>query len=403
MTERRPRVASVLGEQGYGKTRLAARLTGLVRAALPQAEIVELYAREPLGNDADELLAGLLRRALELPLVAPSDGGRELLRQRLGGGEGGGESVTAAALLLRWISPEDAAVQSLRAAPGALRANLARAGMASLCRLAARGPVVVLLDDAHWADDTLLDALEQATVSELPLWICAFGRPGFGQSRPGWGQRAAHVHRLSLGALDEVSAAALCRHLLEPATNVPEPIIQRLIERTQGVPLYIWELMRGLRRDGLVREQAGGVWSVASEVLDRMSDSPLFEWLARRGAGLAAAGAGRPGPAAGADGTRVHDRGGGWCAAGDAARAGGRVPPGRRSGPGTLAPDATAGAAWSRSSRLRDRGDARYRRQPGAPGAGPEHPSGGAGPLPPVLTAGAGAPAPPGVARRRGR
>ena len=44
-------------------------------------------------------------------------------------------------------------------------------------------PVLVVLDDVHWADDALLDALEQATASELPLWVCAFGRPVFAESR----------------------------------------------------------------------------------------------------------------------------------------------------------------------------------------------------------------------------
>ena len=70
--------------------------------------------------------------------------------------------------------------------------------------------------------------------------------------------------------------------MLDPATGVPEPIINRLIDRTQGVPLLIHDLIRGLRREGLVRQQPGGVWVVATEVLDRMADFPLTQWLANR-------------------------------------------------------------------------------------------------------------------------
>ena len=155
--------------------------------------IIELSATEALGQDADEALAQLLRQAAELPVRPPADGGRELLMERLG--ETATEAVVVA-LLLGWISPDDTAVRSLLAAPGVLRTNAARAGMTALCRLAGQRPVLVLLDDAHWADDALLDALEQATVSELPLWICAFARPAFATQPSGLGtagRRRSHA------------------------------------------------------------------------------------------------------------------------------------------------------------------------------------------------------------------
>ena len=55
-----------------------------------------------------------------------------------------------------------------------------------------------------------------------------------------------------------------------------------------------------------MREQAGGAYYVASEVLDRMSDSPLFEWLASRELDELPAGAGRPRPPAGGPGPRAR-------------------------------------------------------------------------------------------------
>ena len=273
--DRQPRVASVLGEPGLGKSHLARALRDRL-AQTPGTEIIVLTARAPLGADRDEPLVALLRRGLELP----EDADLPLLERRLGAA--GRETVAAAAWLLGWCSLEDPTIQSLRAAPGALRTGVARAGRAALQRLAELGPTAVLLDDAHHADNALLDALEQATVSALPLWIAAFARPSFAASRPGWGQRARHLHTVQLTALAPDGAAGLCRHLLAPATHVPEPLIDRLLERTQGVPLLICELVRGLRREGLVRQAPGGVWYVASEVLDQLSDSPLFDWLASR-------------------------------------------------------------------------------------------------------------------------
>ena len=279
VADRRPRVASVLGEQGFGKTRLRYELAHLFGAGLPDAAVIELDAREAVGESADELLAELMRRSLDLPRQPPSSAARELLMERLGGTVA--ESA-AGGLALGWFSLSDPAVRSLQAAPGVLRANTARAGMAAVSRLAQRRPVIVLVDDAHWADDALLDALEQATVSELPLWVCAFARPTFASSRPGWGQRAGGGHTVRLGSLDRASAGELCRYLLEPASQVPQPVLDRLVDRTQGVPLLIHDLIRGLRREGLIRREVGGVWVVASDVIDRLSDSPLTEWLASR-------------------------------------------------------------------------------------------------------------------------
>jgi serine/threonine protein kinase len=144
LRERRPRVASVIGEQGLGKTRLGFELAQILRTRLPGTELIELTAREPGGNDADEVLAELLRRALDLPIEAPLAGASDLLAERLGGR--GRETAAAAGLLLGWISPEDPAVQSMRAAPGVLRANVARAGMEALSLLAARPPRGVVLE-----------------------------------------------------------------------------------------------------------------------------------------------------------------------------------------------------------------------------------------------------------------
>ncbi len=276
----RPRVASVLADAGLGKTRIAFELARVLRARLPGAEVIELRAREPLGSDRDETFAELLRRALELPPGRPIDGGRELLSERLG--ELAKETYAGAALLLGWIERDHPAITALRAAPGVLRANMARAGLEALRRLATRRPVLVVLDDVHWADDALLDAIEQATVSELPFWVCAFGRPSFADSRPTWGQRASHAHVERLGPLDPDGAAELTRQLLHPASNVPEPVIRRLVERAQAIPLFLIDLVRGLRSEGLVRTQVGGVSYVATEVIDRLPESPLVEWIAGR-------------------------------------------------------------------------------------------------------------------------
>jgi hypothetical protein len=90
------------------------------------------------------------------------------------------------------------------------------------------------------------------------------------------------VRAVRLGPLDPASAGELCRQLLRPATNVPAPVIARLVDLAQGVPLLVCDLIGGLRREGLVQKRVADAWYIATEVLDRIPDSPLVEWIAGR-------------------------------------------------------------------------------------------------------------------------
>src|SRR5262249_39694757 len=153
-----------------------------------------------------------------------------------------------------------------------------------LRRRAARRPLFVVLDDAHFASDVLLSALEYAALAEssMPIWICALGRPTFEQQCPSWGERAAHREQHQLGALDPRSAPALCRLLPQPVESVADSAVHHLVERAQGIPLLLVELIRGLRREGIVRRSPKGqAWYLATDELDRLPDLPLIEWLAR--------------------------------------------------------------------------------------------------------------------------
>src|SRR5438132_14260160 len=89
------------------------------------------------------------------------------------------------------------------------------------------------------------------------------------------------LHRL--GPLEPARASELCRRLLAPAENVPRAAIDLLVQRTQGIPLQLVELVRGLKRDGLVRKRLrGDTWFLATDELQKLPDSPLIEWLAER-------------------------------------------------------------------------------------------------------------------------
>ena len=273
-------VITVTGDTGTGKTHLFREMADRLAAMEPRATLLALRAREPALGDLDRTLIETLGRGLDARLA---QGGTGVARD-------GADLPPVLALALGRRPPEagaaaEAPLRDLGAAPGALRSAMTVAVGEELRRMAAARPLFVLLDDAQFAGDVALAALEYASLAEarVPLWVCAIGRPSFVQDRPAWGERAGRREQLSLGPLDRGSAAVLCRRLLWPVETVPGSAVQHLVERAQGSPLLLVELVRGLRREGIVRRSPkGDSWYLATDELDRLPDLPLVEWLARR-------------------------------------------------------------------------------------------------------------------------
>lgn len=287
--ERVPSVTAVIGEAGHGKSHLRRLLIERLRSLAPSVVVLDLRARELLAGGGD-CVRELLSEALGLPATLPLAMRLATLRERLGSASSA-EAEAALALALGWIEPHAAesahfpGLRVLEAAPFALRATLTVAGGEALRRRAERTPLCVVLDDAHHADDATLSILEYATLAEAraPIFVCTMARPVFREIRRSWGERAARHEIMDIDPLDAASATALCRALLYPAENVPESAVRRLVERTQGIPLLLVELVRGLKGAGIIRRFHGGRgFYVATDEIDRVPDLPLIEWLAHR-------------------------------------------------------------------------------------------------------------------------
>jgi hypothetical protein len=284
LAEHRPTLCTIVADGGLGRSHLAGHLPEALCTAVPQLRLVELQAQHPISGQGDRTLRELLRRALLLGEQDTLATGRVQLSARLGHALAA-EVLAGVAVPLGWLAPDADEVRAFAAVPGGLRGAAARASAAGLKRLAAEQPLVLLLDDAHLADDATLDALELATLPGpgAPLWICVFARPTFDRLRPQWGQRAASRHSERLQPLDGEAGAALCRRLLAPVENVPALAVERLVTRAQGNPLLLGELVRGLKAQGLVRRhEEGRTWYLATDELDRLPELPLLEWLASR-------------------------------------------------------------------------------------------------------------------------
>jgi tetratricopeptide (TPR) repeat protein len=278
-----PTIVTLKGEAGYGKTHLAQMLVQHLEV-LPKVQTVFIRAKEVLGGGAGPTAREIFVRALALPETAPPDLGRARLTEALGA-EMAKECWAGVAVAMGWASPEHPDLRVHAAAPGALRAGAARAAGEALRLMSRKRPLAVIVEDAHFVDEAALDALEFAALKEAacPIWIVVVGRPSFGAGRQAWAGRAAQRLELKLPALDPTAAAELARRLLSPAEHVPVSALARLAERTQGIPLLLVELVRGLKRDGMVRKsEKGNIWFLDTDELEKLPDLPLVQWLASR-------------------------------------------------------------------------------------------------------------------------
>ena len=224
VAERTCRLCTIVGEPGIGKSRLVGELlasaSGRARVAVgrclsygegitywPLAEIV----REIAGTEPKARLRELLARDEEAELVA----------ERIAGAVGAASAATAAPEETYW------AFRRLFEA------------------LATDRPLIVVVEDVHWAEPTLLDLLEYVAgfSSSAPILLLCVARPDLLESRPSWAAPRPNATVVSLQPLSEQASRKLVERLLGRDAD-------RVIEAAEGNPLFVEQLVAMRTEDG---------------------------------------------------------------------------------------------------------------------------------------------------------
>jgi ABC-type oligopeptide transport system substrate-binding subunit/tetratricopeptide (TPR) repeat protein len=120
--------------------------------------------------------------------------------------------------------------------------------------MATQSPVLILLEDLHWADDSSLDVLNHlatALAAEQVMAICA-ARPALFERRPHWGEGQRFHSRLALEPLSRWDSRRLVAEILQKVEQVPETLRDLVVAGAEGNPFFIEELIKMLIEDGVI-------------------------------------------------------------------------------------------------------------------------------------------------------
>jgi len=239
---REPRLVTILGDAGVGKTRIVREFWERLGGRSP----------EPLRRTGRCLsygqgitywpLAEVLKEHLE---ILESDPPAEVL-ERLGSREILG--LTLGLDVTHGLHPL------------AARDRFQDAWVEFLEEIAAERPTVVLIEDIHWGEEQLLDLLERLVRDTRgPLLLIATARPELLEQRPGWGSRI-RAATLELDALSSEDAVQLLDELL--GGTLPAGLREVVVQRAEGNPFFVEELL-GTLIDRQLLDRQNGSWHLA--------------------------------------------------------------------------------------------------------------------------------------------
>jgi class 3 adenylate cyclase len=230
--DRVPELVTITGDAGVGKTRLASELTERLRALDPPPETL-LGRNPPYGRGiAFWALAEIIRAAAGAGADDSVGRVHDLMAERLER-LGAGDAHELAAGLAAALGGE--------APEGDVEDELKHAWRRMVAILAAERPLVIGIDDAHWADDGLLDLIEEVVfrLDDVPLMVVCTTRPELLERRPGFGRRARNVTQLELRPLTPQAADVLAEALLPEEIRTLAP---RVAEASGGNPFFAEEV-----------------------------------------------------------------------------------------------------------------------------------------------------------------
>jgi class 3 adenylate cyclase/tetratricopeptide (TPR) repeat protein len=272
--ERRPRLVSILGLAGIGKTRLVWEFQKYMDGVTEEvywhqgrspaygegisfwalAEMVRTRAGIAEGEDAD---SGRTKLAAAVAQFVEDEGERSWLEGALGqllGLEASSEEWDREQLFAAWRTFFE--------------------------RIAERGVVVLVFEDLQWADTGLLDFIDHVLdwSRDRPIYLISLARPELMDRRPDWGAGRRNFTSLVLEPLSDGEIRELLEGLVP---GLPAATAARIRERAEGIPLYAVETVRMLLAEGHL-ERTDGAYRLVGDLSELSVPPSLHALIAAR-------------------------------------------------------------------------------------------------------------------------
>jgi class 3 adenylate cyclase/tetratricopeptide (TPR) repeat protein len=232
-------VVLLTGEPGIGKSRIIQAFRELVRDEGPT--VLRYFCSPFYVHSALHPILDQLERAAQLKKSDPPEVKLDKLEALLS--KATTQSARAAALLAPLLSiPTGARYPALDLTPERKKTLALEALLEQLAGLASR-PVLIILEDAHWIDPTSAELFHLIIdrIQRMPVLVLIAHRPGF---TPPW-DGFPHLTSLSLAHLSQRQSASLVEKVLR-GRKLPPEVLDHIVTRTDGVPLYAEELTKTL-------------------------------------------------------------------------------------------------------------------------------------------------------------
>src|SRR2546428_2847145 len=272
-----PRLALISGPAGIGKSRLVREFLNMASARHPDTTI--LQGRCPSTGDGLTYwaLSELLRRECQISLDEPAASAGHRLRQkveaalqRVAADQGTIDHTVFALALTAGITIPGNPLDTLR--PAAVDWELQLAWPRFIDACAAAGPVILVLEDLHWAGDRLVAIVVRLLArSTGPLLLVTTARPELRKTHPEFGEGREAIAVFALRPLTAPQSTTLLDEILE-GSALPETLRRDLVATADGNPLFLEEIIRRLIDGGMLVRNGSG-WRVAGTLPKRLPDT----------------------------------------------------------------------------------------------------------------------------------
>ena len=271
--EKRPRLLSIIGQAGIGKSRLAWEFLKYIDGIT--ATVRWHQGRSPAYGEGISFwaLAEMVRSRVGLLELDDATTTRAKLAKAL-------EDYVPDEAERRWMSPRLEQLLGMADADAGGRDDLFPAWRTFFERVAGDDPAVLVFEDLHWADPGQLDFIDHVLEWSRghAIYIITLARPELLERRPNWGAGQRSFTSLDLEPLPD----AVIREILASLVpGLPEPTIEQIVSRAEGIPLYAVETVRMLLQDGRL-EQHDGVYRPVGDLSTLAVPATLHALIASR-------------------------------------------------------------------------------------------------------------------------